>query len=301
MKIAFVFYTEEGPLSYGDEEHYFLLRFLQQKGLDIHKEAWADDSVQWQQYDCIVLRSPWDYVEKPTQFYQWLDRMSELNIFILNPPDIVKWNCDKHYLKDIADAGLNVIPTAFIEKGEQFEPEQHFKAFNTGKLIVKPSISGSSKNTFLISPDANENIPVINRLLEKEAMMVQPFIPRIQEEGEWALVFFGGQFSHALVKKPAEGEFRCQQQFGGTAHAAQPAPTVLKAATEYIAGFANECLYARVDGLVIDGTFHLMELELVDPYLFLSTNEDAAENYYTALKMALGSHSLSHRHGSLLL
>ena len=299
MRIAYVFFTAEGPLSAADEEHAFLLHFLQQKGLSIHRELWADENVQWEQYQCIVLKSPWDYVEKPNQFYNWLDRMTQLNIPVLNPAEIVKWNCDKHYLNDIADAGLKVIPTAFIEQGGKFQYDDHIKAFNNDPLIVKPCISGSSKNTFLLRNHSTPDISLINKLLEKEAMMVQPFIPGIQEEGEWALLFFGGKFSHALVKKPADGDFRCQQQFGGSVHSVQPNTSVLQAATEYVTQFAQGCLYARVDGLVIDGIFYLMELELVDPVLFLEIDSEAAERYYAELQTALHS-VLRHRHGSLL-
>ena len=300
MRLAYVFFTAEGPLSSADEEHEFLLQFLQQKGLDIHKAAWADEAVQWEQFNCIVLKSPWDYVEKPALFYAWLDRMMELGIPVLNPADIVKWNCDKHYLKDISDEGLKVIPTAFIEQGSSFSYKDQCKAFNTATIIVKPCISGSSKNTFLLKVYSEVKDAIINQLLKKEAMMVQPFIPRVQEEGEWALLYFGGEYSHALVKKPADGDFRCQQQFGGSVHAMQPEASVLSAATEYVTQFAEGCLYARVDGLVIDGTFYLMELELVDPVLFLAIDEQAAEKYYAALQTAL--HSIfRYRFGSLLL
>ncbi len=299
MRLAYVFYTADGPLSAADEEHEFLLRFLQQKGLNIHKELWANDNVQWEKYDCILLKSPWDYVEKPILFYQWLDRMMHLNIPVLNPAAIVKWNCDKHYLKDISNAGLKVIPTAFVEQGEQFSYDHHVAAFNNQTLIVKPCISGSSKNTFLLKHPSPETISFINTLLEKESMMVQPFIPRVQEEGEWALLFFGGKFSHALIKKPADGDFRCQQQFGGSVQAVQPDASILKAATEYVTQFAKGCLYARVDGLVIDGTFYLMELELVDPVLFLDIDSEAAERYYAALQEELHS-VIRHRHDSLL-
>ena len=300
MRLAYVFFSAAGHPSSVDEEHEYLLHFLQQKGLDIHKAAWADETVQWEQFNCIILKSPWDYVEKPTLFYAWLDQMTELNIPVLNPADIVEWNCDKHYLKDIADEGLKVIPTAFIEKGSTFNYGEHCKSFDTETLIVKPCVSGSSKNTFLLARDSEEETAMINKLLEKEAMMVQPFIPSVQEEGEWAFLYFGGKFSHALMKKPAEGEFRCQQQFGGSVHAIQPEASVLESATEYVTQFAEGCLYARVDGLVIEGTFYLMELELVDPVLFLSIDEEAAERYYVALQTAL--HSIfRHRFGSLVL
>lgn len=299
MKLAYVVFSIEGQYAFPEQEHDFLLNFLQQKGLNIQRNAWSDETIDWTQFDCIVLKAPWDYVEKPIQFYQWLDEMALQNIPLLNPADIVKWNCDKHYLKEIADAGLRVIPSAFIERGEHFNSADHFEAFDTDTLIVKPCISGSSKNTFLVGKDDAESAGTINTLLQKEAMMVQPFIPHIKEEGEWALLFFGGKFSHALVKTPANGDFRCQQQFGGSVQATRPTAALLQAATEYVSKFAKGCLYARVDGLVVDNVFYLMELELVDPVLFLAVQPGSEENYYAALQSLLQSNVLS-RHNRLL-
>lgn len=273
MKIAYIFYSDGGPLS--DKEHELLLQFLQGKGLNIHRENWDDVTVDWKQYQCIVLKSPWDYVFKTKLFYEWLDSMQRLNILMMNSAEIVKWNSDKHYLQDIANAGLKIIPTTFLKKGIVFEYS------GTADVIVKPCISGASKDTFKIS--AGSNVDAINELLQHNDMMMQPFMPQVNEEGEWSLVFLGGKFSHALVKKPAKEDFRSQPQFGGVVQGRQPAPALLHAATQYVKGFANNCLYARVDGLMIAGEFHLMELELIDPFLFLSIYPAGYENYFAAL------------------
>lgn len=278
VKIAYVYYEDGGPLS--DKEHELLLQFLQAKGLNIHKENWDDGSVDWMQYQCIVLKSPWDYVFKTKLFYEWLDKIKQLNILMLNSADIIKWNSDKHYLKDIAAAGLKVIPTAFLQKGEPFHPEDYFKLFNTNTLIVKPCISGASRNTFKITAES-EPVEVT------ESTMIQPFVPQVNEEGEWSLVFLGGKFSHALVKTPAKEDFRSQPQFGGMLQGKQPPASLLNSAAQYVAEFARGCLYARVDGLMIDNEFHLMELELIDPFLFLSIYPPGYDNYFEALKNLL--------------
>jgi len=274
VKLAYIFYDDGGPLS-ADREHYVLLQFLQEKGLDIHKEEWTDKTVDWRQYQCIVLKSPWDYVAKTELFYEWLDKMKQLNIPMLNNADIVKWNSNKHYLLDIERAGLKIIPTTFLEKGTVFEYS------GPSDLIVKPCISGASQNTFKIS--SGSDLHAINKLLQQQAMMVQPFMQQVNEEGEWSLVFLGGRFSHALVKTPAKEDFRSQPQFGGVVQGKKPPERLLESATRYVTEFAKGCLYARVDGLIIDGEFHLMELELIDPYLFLATYPAAYEHYYIAV------------------
>lgn len=286
MRFAYIVYAPGGDYSFADVEHNGLLDFLKQKGLDISKEDWDDERVDWKQYQCIILKSPWDYVEKMELFDAWLKKIASLNILLLNPADIVRWNSDKHYLKDIAAAGLKVLPTEFLEAGETFDPQKYFVAFKTTKLVVKPCVSGASKNTFVVTRDSTGKIDTINKLLEQEAMMVQPFMPQINEEGEWSFLFFNGEFSHALLKTPASGDFRCQQQFGGAVQRKDPDEKQLKSARQYVDEFAKGCLYARIDGLMIEGEFYLMELELIDPYLFLDVDQASYERYYSALRKA---------------
>ncbi|RZK54982.1 MAG: hypothetical protein EOO91_14965 [Pedobacter sp.] len=121
-------------------------------------------------------------------------------------------------------------------------------------------------------------------MTEIEDFIVQPFLTEIEENGEWSFIFFGGKFSHALLKKAADGDFRVQATFGGTVHPQQPAKELLTTAQKYVDQFAKDCLYARVDGAIVNNEFLLMELELIEPFLFLDTEEKALENYYEALK-----------------
>ncbi|HYE53731.1 MAG TPA: hypothetical protein VD996_02775 [Chitinophagaceae bacterium] len=286
MKIAYIVYRDNGPFSFADKEHDSLLQFLQDKRLDIHLEAWADETVDWKKYQCIVLKSPWDYVDKPQQFYTWLNYIKQLGVTLLNPANIVQWNCDKHYLREIAHAGLRIIPTYYLEQGDTFSADTFFEQLQTSKIIVKPCISGASKNTFLITTNDTSATSAINQLLQNEAMMVQAFLPQINE-GEWSLLFFNGKFSHALIKIPNQQDFRSQPQYGSTVLSIDPGKEVLQTAQAYVDRFAKDCLYARVDGLMIDNEFHLMELELIDPYLFLDTTNGGEENYYEALKELL--------------
>lgn len=285
MKIAYVTYEDQGKYTSNVEnEDQKLLHFLQNKGLDITEEIWSDPSVQWQQYDVAVLKSPWDYFDRIGEFYDWLRRIESLKVRLLNPIDIVLWNSDKHYLQDIAEAGLPVTPTLFIEKGEIPDLMPFFEKFSSDKLIIKPSVSGGSKNTFKFTrEDVTKLEPKIEELLQEEGFMVQPFLPQIQEEGEWSLLFFNGKFSHCLLKKAKAGDFRVQHYLGGTIHPQTPSPGLLESAQQYIDQFAKGCLHARVDGVMVNGVFHLMELELIEPFLFLFTDENSYDNYYRGL------------------
>ena len=285
MKIAYVTYEDQGKYTSSVEnEDQKLLDFLQRKGLDITEEVWSNHGVTWQQYDVAVLKSPWDYFDRIEEFYSWLRKIDSLGVRLLNPLEIVLWNSDKHYLQDIAEAGLTVTPTRFIEKGETPELLPFFETFKTGKLIIKPSVSGGSKNTFKFTPEeAPELQPKIHELLSEEGFMVQPFLQEVQDEGEWSFLFFNGKFSHCLLKKAKAGDFRVQHYLGGTIHPQTPAADLLATAERYVQEFAKGCLHARVDGVLVDGQFHLMELELIEPFLFLFTNEKSYENYYNGL------------------
>ncbi len=284
MNIAFVCYKGKETFSVIENENILLLEFLQQKGLKVQKEIWDDPQVNWAGYDLAILKAPWDYFDKFEQFDQWLQHLNEVGVRLLNPVDIVRWNSDKHYLGDIANAGLPIIPSLFLEKKQEANWEEYFTHFKTNRLIIKPAVSGAAKNTFILNKEELENTaPQVQSLLEQEAFLVQPFIPQIQEEGEWSLVFFGGKFSHCLLKTAKSGDFRVQHVHGGSVHEKEAPADLLKAAQTYIDTFAKGCLYARVDGVRINETFALMELELIEPYLYLFTNARGFENYYQAL------------------
>lgn len=285
MKIAFISYQVQEKYTLGttQDEDALLLDFLVRKGLDAERVVWNDPAVDWKKYELSVLKSPWDYHEKIADFYAWLDRMEKAGMWFLNPIATVRWNSDKHYLKDIAGAGLKVIPSLYLEKGQRVHPGELFEKLNTEKLIIKPCISAGAKNTLVLTRD-NEHVlcEQIDALLQGESFMVQPFMPEIHE-GEWSFLFFNGKYSHSLLKTPRAGDFRVQHYHGGSILAKESEVTYIRAAEAYVDQFAKGCLYARVDGVISGNELHLMELELIEPYLFLNTHSPACENYYSAL------------------
>lgn len=286
MKIALVTYQDNGKyhvINVQNEDD-TLIDFLKAKGLDITKEIWNDEKVNWESYDLAIIKSPWDYFDLIEDFYAWLGKLESKNVRLLNPIDIVKWNADKHYLRDIEKAGLKVTPSIFITKGDKINLNEYFNKFETEKIIVKPVVSGGSKNTFKVTAaNADEINEKLKSLVELEDFIVQPFLTEIEEEGELSFLFFYGKFSHALLKKAAKGDFRVQATFGGTVHPQNPTQDLIETAQQYVEQFAKGCLYARVDGAIVNNEFILMELELIEPFLFLDTNEKALENYYEAL------------------
>ncbi|MGE8556260.1 MAG: ATP-grasp domain-containing protein [Chryseobacterium jejuense] len=284
MKITVVGYKKEARLSQGvaNDEDTDLINFLKDKGLDIVPSIWNDENVDWSSFDVAIIKSPWDYHNHLNEFLNWLDHLEQLGVKVLNPVEIIKWNSDKHYLKDIADKQLPVIASEYLEKGSSFKNDL-FDLLNADKLVVKPCVSAGAQNTVTISRDnTEEQSKEINELLKEQDYIVQPFVEEIKN-GEWSFLFFNGKYSHCSLKTPKEGDFRVQHYHGGSISYPTPDPLHIEQAGAYLKSLPQSTLYARVDGVLIDNTFNLMELELIEPYLFLNGDNALLENYYQAL------------------
>ena len=256
------------------------------KHFDVHVEVWNDPEVNWAQYDCLIFRTVWDYYKYPTEFASWLDELERLNIRTWNPISIVKRNQHKFYLQDLEQKGIDIIPTIFIPKNTgldlSFLNEKHWH-----KAVIKPAVSAAAYLTKLFSvSEIKEVESEYGSIALERDLLVQPFMPEILEQGELSLVFFQGKYSHAISKKPKDGDFRIQSQFGGQYHAFKPSPQLLATAANIIKIFGGDLLYARVDGILKDGKFLLMELELIEPDLYFAYHAEAKQNFFNALEAA---------------
>lgn len=286
MNIALVTYLDKGAYDSTtvESEDDKLLNFLNEKELNIEKVIWNDPRVNWENYSLAILKSPWDYFDLIEEFYSWLDLLEAKNIKLLNPIEVVRWNANKQYLQEIEAAGLKITPSFFLQNKESVNLEHFFEKFNTNKLIVKPCVSGGAKNTFKVTTDnVNEVNQKLNLLIQDEDFIIQPFLPEILESGEWSFIFFNGAYSHSLIKQAKPGDFRVQPAHGGSVHPQKPSEELIATAQQYVTLFAKDCLYARVDGTIVNGDFLLMELELIEPFLFLNTETENYERYYKAL------------------
>ena len=284
MKIALVSYKKQEKFSQGvsNDEDADLISFLQKKGLDVVSVIWNDNQVDWTSFQVAVIKSPWDYHNHLTDFLSWLVSLEALKVRVLNPVEIIKWNSHKKYLKDMEQKGLPVIPSAYLQQGASFG-SYCFDAFSTDELVVKPCISAGAQNTIrLTKANYDSKKEQLEQLLEAGDYIVQPFIHEIKD-GEWSFVFFNGVYSHCALKIPRQDDFRVQHYHGGTISYPKPQPKHIAEAGEYINQLPGLTLYARVDGVIIDNQFRLMELELIEPYLFLNNDESLLENYYQAL------------------
>ncbi|ARS40868.1 hypothetical protein CA265_14880 [Sphingobacteriaceae bacterium GW460-11-11-14-LB5] len=287
MNIALVTYLDKGAYDSTtvESEDDKLLHFLKEKGLDIEKVIWNDPNINWEDYSLAILKSPWDYFDLIEEFYSWLNQLEAKKVKLLNPVETVRWNANKLYLQEIEAAGLMITPSFFIQNQKSVSLEDFFEKFNTDKLIVKPCVSGGAKNTFKVTvDDVKEVNQKLNQLIQHEDFIVQPFLPEILESGEWSFIFFNGGYSHSLIKQAKPGDFRVQPAHGGSVHPQKPNEELVATAQQYVTLFAKDCLYARVDGTFVNGEFLLMELELIEPFLFLNTDPQNYDRYYQALK-----------------
>lgn len=253
------------------------VRALAERGAEVRVLAWDDPQAAWDGFDVVLIRSTWNYTERHDDFLAWLDRMEREGVPLWNPPALARWNATKRYLRELEDAGVAVVPTRWVERSEGVALGALLAAQGWDGAVVKPVVSANARDTWTTSRAATAGDEGRFRdLVARGAVMVQPFVEEVRTEGEWSLLFFGGALSHALVKRPARGDFRVQEPYGGTASAATPDPATLAAAHAALAAVPHPWLYARVDGVRIGGAFHVMEMEMLEPSLFLATDPEGA-------------------------
>jgi glutathione synthase/RimK-type ligase-like ATP-grasp enzyme len=261
-----------------------LVRALADRGVTALPAVWDARDVCWEDFRAVLVRSCWDYHERREEFLAWVTRVERAGVAVWNPPDLLRWNSHKGYLRDLADRGVEVVPTRWLVRGEQVHLAEFLSTAGWRDAVVKPAVSASAHGTWRTSvASAGADQARLEALLQRGDAMVQPFMREVVEAGEWSFVFLGGQLSHAVLKRPARGDYRVQWEFGGTAEARVPPPRLRMDAERVVAALEREPLYARVDGVERAGSLELMELELVEPHLFLGWSAGGPERLASAL------------------
>ncbi|WP_111670036.1 ATP-grasp domain-containing protein [Algoriphagus litoralis] len=270
------------------DEDRILSEVLGELGISHEIVIWSDPDVEWEKFTCLLIKSVWDYFDYYPEFLDWIERMKALKIPVWNDLETIKWNSSKEYLLEIEQRGFPVISGLILEAESAPELDLIREKIQSDTIVIKPLVSGGAKNTLKIKLSEWDNYSQkLKDLLQEEDFLVQPFIPEVAEVGEYSLLFFNGRFSHAVLKTPAKSDFRVQHYFGGTIQVITPTPEMLESCQKVMNTYAPNTLYGRVDGVEINGVFHLMELELIEPYLFLALSDDAIPNYQEALRKRL--------------
>lgn len=252
-------------------------RALEKEGYKVTRKNWDNPDFDWSQTKTILFRTVWDYFERYDEFEPWLDRVSQ-QTHCINPIDLIKWNIDKHYLGDLKAWGVNIVPTIFIEKGDRRSLCEIVDQSGWQHVILKPAISGTARHTYKFKASkADSYEDTLKKLIVNEAMLLQPFINSITTKGEVSHMVFGGKYSHSVLKKAKRGDFRVQDDFGGTVSAYEANEEEMAFAEHVIAHCKIEPLYARVDTVWDnDGKLAVAELEAIEPELWFRFNPKAA-------------------------
>lgn len=261
-----------------------LVAALAAQGVVAETVCW-DAERDWSRYSAVLLRSVWDYYQRPQEFLAWLDGLESGGVPLWNPVALVRWNADKRYLRDLEARGIAIPPTLWIEPADAPEAAlERVLATGWADLVVKPTISGGAWRTRrLRRAEVPEQGAFLREVLSGSAAMVQQFLPEILSAGEVSLLFFGGVFSHAVLKRPRAGDYRVQWSHGGTQARFEPDAGLLAQAQAVLEAAPSAGLYARVDGILEGERLVLMELEQIEPYLFLGESPGAAERFVAAL------------------
>ena len=244
---------------------------------------WDNKNINWKDFDLLIFRSTWDYFEKQTEFDIWLEEIKKLKIPTLNSLETISKNKHKFYLQEIQKQGFKIIPTVFIEKTNSLNIKKIIPP-NWKMAVIKPAYSGGSYQTqlFKISEMDEVNQLYLPLAAEKE-LLLQEFMPEIETLGETSFIFFNKKFSHAVNKKPVEGEFRIQVQFGGKYTLVSPSEILVQKAQDIVNTFSEDLLYARVDGIVIENDLYLMEIECLEPDLYFNLAEDSLDKFVNSI------------------
>ena len=263
---------------------------LMRKGLKVHRTNWDNPNFDWGSTAYIIFRSTWDYFERFAEFDIWLNKVSE-QTKLINPGNLIRWSLDKHYLKDLEQKNISIPPTIFIEPKDNRTLKSVFDESGWNEAIVKPAISGAARHTYRLSAENISNYEEIYyKLIQEEAMLLQEFQNNVISKGEVSFVVFGGKFSHAILKKAKPGDFRVQDDFGGTLHDYNPSKEEIEFAEKTAMSCSPVPIYARVDAIWDnENKLCISELELIEPELWFRKNNESSNKMAEAILKHIGT------------
>lgn len=248
--------------------------------------AWDAPQVDWSDFSLVVLRSTWDYHLRLNEFRDWLEAREADGSQLCNSTQLVKWNLHKSYLVELSRNEVNTVPTRVVLRNEHVDPNLPFS--HNGAVVAKPAVSATAWQTRCLDwPPHESNLAWLNAALADRDMLLQPKLEEIQTFGELSFMFFAGEFSHAVHKRARAGEFRVQADFGGSESPYPASDREVAEAAAMLAALPSTPVYARVDAAPVDGRLMLMEMELIEPQLFLGMNKNACTKLVQALKAQL--------------
>jgi glutathione synthase/RimK-type ligase-like ATP-grasp enzyme len=251
---------------------------LAARGVDARQAVWDDPSIDWTGFDAILIRTTWDYQEKRDAFVQWAERVT---IPLYNPADVVRWNTHKSYLRDLEARGVPIVPTEWLARGETPDIASICGRRGWTRAFIKPCVGATARETLRFEAGDPAAQAHASRLLANEDLMLQPYLSRVETEGEISAIFIDGEVTHSVRKVPVPGDFRVQDDFGAKDFLIDFPDIGLARRTMEAVG--KKLLYGRTDFLIADDGLKLTELELVEPSLFFRHGRHAADRLADAV------------------
>ncbi len=273
-KIAVATYDKLPDLTFNDQ---LLIPIFRENGYTVSPEIWDNSEVDWSSFDIVLIRSTWDYYLKPVEFKNWISQFINSKTRLINSAEMVLKNSHKFYLKELENKGVSIIPTIFSSEKIELEKLKMWE-----KIVIKPAVSAGSHETEIFEVNMLTQ-EVLDNKTRTGDWLVQPFLEEIKDAGEISMLFFGGNFSHAIQKVPKSGDFRVQKQFGAQYLKFEPSTTLLSIAKNIVEIAGKESVYARIDGVMTQNGFLLMEVEMIEPDLFFEHTLDGPNRFVEAV------------------
>ncbi|NVJ71494.1 MAG: hypothetical protein HWE08_14135 [Alphaproteobacteria bacterium] len=246
------------------------------RGGKVTDVSWDDKDANWSSFDAVMIGTTWDYWDRLEEFLEALEEI-EKQTPLFNAPALVRWNIDKRYLRDLEGKGVPLIPTIWADKATPEVVADAFETFGTEKLVAKRQVGAGADGQHMIN--RGDTVPEM-----PHPMMIQPYMDAIVKEGELSFIFIGGELSHTLLKTAADGDYRIQSAYGGKETPVEPAFEDVAQAAKVLAAAPVAPLYARVDMIrAEDGSLCLMEMELIEPFLYPVQGPELGARIYEAL------------------
>jgi len=261
---------QEQPIISSDDALFIKSLKTLSPNLAVTITPWDQKQINWSDFDLILPRACWDYHEKFTLFTDWLSHLQNINASIWNPTRLLKWNSHKFYLDELGKKGVKILPTLFSSQQNPYDIADGFDFYNTDQLVFKPAVSAGARNTWVLDKNNLKNHSALETHLKNNDFLIQPYSQHLVTHGEFSFIFFNEKLSHVIRKTPKKGDFRSQPKFGSLiTEETNVSEAVHAQIIDILAHIPENWLYARVDGIIKNNVFQLVELELIEPCLFM--------------------------------
>ena len=262
---------------------------LVRRGLHAVEIPWSASDVDWHRFDLVIVRTTWDYHLRPAEFLERLAVIEASGATLENPRDLIVWNFDKRYLRDLAARGVPIVPSVWSDAPDTGDFAALFAHLGSSEIVVKPVVSANAMDTFrLRAPIDAATLATLERTFDSRPWLAQPFVQSVLTDGEISLFYFGGTLSHAVRKVPRSGDFRVQEDHGGDITPHEITNEMRVTADRVVQAITPTPLQARVDLVrLADGTLALMELEMIEPSLYFRCDAASPARFADAVATVL--------------